>query len=51
SNESKWTIPVLFYVDRSQEVTPTSMTLYVWIGLGVLLLGILGFWGLKRIKR
>jgi len=50
SNEGKWTMPVLFYVDRSQEVTP-SWTLYVWIGLGALLLGILGFWGLKRIKR
>jgi len=49
SNEGKWTIPVLFYADRSQEVTP-SWTLYLWIGLGVLLLGILGFWVLRRIK-
>jgi len=49
SNEGKWTIPVLFYADRSQEVTP-SWTLYLWIGLGVLLLGIVGFWVLRRIK-
>jgi len=49
-NESKWTIPMLFHVGRSpQEVTP-SWTLYIWIGLGVLLLGILGFWAFKRIK-
>jgi len=49
SNVGKWTIPVLFYTDRSQEVTP-SWTLYLWIGLGVLLLGIVGFWVLRRIK-
>jgi len=49
SNEGKWTIPMLFYVDYSQKVTP-SWTLYMWIGLGVLLLGILGFWVFKRIK-
>ena len=48
-NEGKWTIPLLFYVKHFQEVT-TTWTLYVWIGLGVLLLGILGFWVLKRIK-
>ena len=50
SNEGKWTIPVLFYADRSQEVAP-SWTLYLWIGLGALLLGILGFWVLRRIKK
>jgi len=50
SNEGKWTIPMLFYVGRSpQEVIP-SWTLYIWIGLGILLLGILGFWVFKRIK-
>ena len=49
SNMGKWTIPVLFYADRSQEVTP-SWTLYLWIGLGALLLGIAGFWVLRRIK-
>jgi len=50
SNEGKWTIPVLFYADRSQEVAP-SWTLYLWIGLGALLLGVLGFWVLRRIKK
>lgn len=49
ANEGKWTIPVLFYVDLSQEVTP-SWTLYMWIGLGALLLGILGFWVLRRTR-
>ena len=49
SNEGKWTIPVLFYASRSQEVTP-SWTLYLWIGLGALLLGIIGFWVIRRIK-
>ena len=50
SNEGEWTIPMLFYVDYSQGVTP-AWTLYIWIGLGVLLLGILGFWVFRRIKR
>jgi len=49
ANEGKWTIPVLFYADHSQGITP-SWTLYLWIGLGALLLGILGFWVLRRIK-
>jgi len=49
SNMGKWTIPVLFYADYSQEVTP-GWTLYIWIGLGALLLGIVGFWVLRRIK-
>ena len=49
SNEGKWTIPVLFYVGLSQEVLP-SWILYIWIGLGALLLGVLGFWVLRRIR-
>lgn len=49
SNEGKWTIPVLFYADHSREVTP-GWTLYLWIGLVALLLGIIGFWVLRRIK-
>ena len=49
-NEGKWTIPILFYVSHPpQEVTPNRI-LYIGIGLGVLLLGILGFWVFKRIK-
>jgi len=49
SNGGGWTIPMLFYVDYSQEAT-SGWTLYIWIGLGVLLLAILGFWVFKRIK-
>jgi hypothetical protein len=37
SNESGWTPPRLFYVG-------SSWTLYIWVGLGILLLIILGFW-------
>ena len=50
SNEGKWTAPVLFYVGPSPGIMP-SWTLYVWIGLGALLLGVLGFWVLRRIKK
>jgi len=42
SNESGWTPPWLFYVGF-------SWTLYIWIGLGVLLLTILGFWVRRRM--
>jgi len=42
SNESEWTPQWLFYVGF-------SWTLYIWIGLGVLLLTILGFWVRRRI--
>jgi hypothetical protein len=49
-NEGKWTIPILFYVALpQQEVTP-NWILYIGIGLGVLVLGVLGFWVFKRIK-
>jgi len=40
---------MLFYVDYSQKVTP-GWILYIWIGLGALLVAILGFWIFKRIK-
>ena len=49
ANEGEWTIPMLFYVDYSQEVT-RGWILYIWIGLGALLAAILGFWIFKRIK-
>lgn len=49
SNEGKWTIPMLFYVSLPREAMPGWLP-YVWIGLGALLLGILGFWVVKRIK-
>jgi len=49
SNEGKWTIPMLFYVSLPREAIPGWLP-YVWIGLGALLLGILGFWVVKRIK-
>jgi len=42
SNESEWTLPWLFYVGF-------SWTPYIWIGLGVLLLTILGFWVRRRM--
>jgi len=49
-NEGKWTMPILFYVGRFyQEATPSWLP-YLWIGLGALLLGMLGFWVFKRIK-
>ena len=49
-NEGKWTIPILFYVALpQQEVTP-NWILYIGIGFGVLVLGVLGFWVFKRIK-
>jgi hypothetical protein len=41
SNESGWTPPRLFYIG-------SSWTLYIWVGLGVLLLIILGFWLQRR---
>lgn len=49
ANEGEWTIPMLFYVDYPQEVT-RGWILYIWIGLGTLLVAILGFWIFKRIK-
>lgn len=44
SNEGEWTPPGLFYIG-------SSWTLYIWIGLGVLLLAILGFWLRRRITQ
>ena len=44
SNEGEWTPPGLFYIG-------SSWTLYIWIGLGVLLLTILGFWLRRRIAQ
>ena len=42
-NESEWTTPMSFYVGVSWTSMP-SWTRYVWIGLGVALLTILGLW-------
>ena len=49
SNEGKWTIPMLFYTGNAQEIKP-DWTLYLWIGLGALLLGIFAFWMIRRIR-
>ncbi len=46
-NESEWTSPGLFYVGFSRTSIP-SWALYIWIGLGTLLLAILGFWVRRR---
>jgi len=50
SNEGKWTIPILFYVALPQQEVPLNWILYIGIGLGVLVFGVLGFWVFKRIK-
>jgi hypothetical protein len=50
SNKGKWTNAVLFFVSPSTQLMP-DWTLYLWIGLGALLLGVLGFWIIKRIKK
>ncbi len=50
SNESAWTYPISFYVD----VSWTTLPVWVWYilgGLGVVLLGILGFWLRRRAKK
>ncbi len=46
-NESEWTTPGLFYVGFSRTSIP-GWVLYIWIGLGILLLAILGFWVRRR---
>jgi len=47
SNESEWTPSALFYIGFSW-TSISSWPLYIWIGLGVLLLAILGFWVRRR---
>ncbi|GAI03108.1 unnamed protein product, partial [marine sediment metagenome] len=47
SNESEWTYPRLFYVGFSWTSIP-DWVWYTFYGLGVLLLGILGFWVRRR---
>jgi len=47
SNESEWTPSALFYIGFSW-TSVSSWPLYIWIGLGVLLLAILGFWVRRR---
>ncbi len=46
-NESEWTPSGLFYVGFSWTSVP-SWVLYMWMGLGALLLAILGFWVRRR---
>ncbi|HEX73759.1 MAG TPA: hypothetical protein G4N93_01235 [Dehalococcoidia bacterium] len=50
SNESDWTHPVLFYVGSSW-TSVSSWPIYIWIGLGVVLLTILGFWLRRRLTQ
>ena len=50
SNESEWTYPRLFYVGFSWASMP-DWVWYTFYGLGVLLLGILGFWVRRKIAK
>ncbi len=50
SNESEWTYPRLFYVGFSWTSIP-DWVWYTFYGLGVLLLGILGFWVRRKIAK
>jgi len=50
SNEGKWTNPMLFYAGRSPVEGMPSWILYLWIGLGIALLGIIGFWVFRKIR-
>jgi len=47
SNESEWTLPTLFYSGSSG--TPT-WNIYVWIGVGVVLIAALAFWMIRIIR-
>ncbi len=47
SNESEWTLPRLFYIGSSGT---SAWNLYVWIGLGVVLIVALAFWVRKVIR-
>jgi hypothetical protein len=47
-NEGEWTYPILFYAGSSQAST-LGWALYLWIGLGILLLAFFGFWMRRRI--
>jgi len=50
SNEGKWAIPMLFYIGSPSPLMP-GWTIYIWIGLGVVLLAIIGFRLRRRIRQ
>ena len=47
-NESAWTTPRSFYLGFSWTSIP-AWAIYIWIGLGVVLLAVIGFWVRKRL--
>ena len=47
-NESEWTTPRSFYLGFSWTSIP-AWAIFIWIGLGVVLLAVIGFWVRKRL--